>query len=85
MRDLAVLLLMAGVLLVVHAVYEERARIDRGNPKVVYKFIPRDIYYDQFFERKYDAYIKDLEIEGAAAEPPLPIEAVEPPAPYARS
>lgn len=84
MRDLAVLLLMAGVLLVVHAAYEERARIDRGNPKVVYKFIPRDIYYDQFFERKYDAYLKDLEVKEGRAEPPLPIEGVEPPSPYSR-
>ena len=59
MRDLAVLLLMAGVLLVVHAVYEERARVEKANPNVVYKFIPRDIYYDQFFSNKLDDFLKD--------------------------
>ena len=59
MKDLAVLLLMAGALLVVHAVYEERSRVEKANPHVVYKFIPRDIYYDQFFSNKLDAFLKD--------------------------
>lgn len=71
MKDLAVMLLMAGILLVVHAVYEEKARVARENPRIEYRFIPRDIYHDQFFTDKLAAYTKDLEFGSARDKEPL--------------
>lgn len=63
------LLLMAGTLLVVHAVYEERARVQKANPKIVYKFIPRDIYYDQFFSNKLEDFLRDEAPEASSVRP----------------
>lgn len=56
-RDLAWLLLLAGFFMVFVSLYNETLRVI---PKVEYKFLPRDVYYDQFFTNQYQAAYKPL-------------------------
>ncbi len=60
MKDLAMILFLAGVLLIIHSIYEEKNRLLKEIPKTDYKFIPRNIYFDQFFVDQQAVYNKDL-------------------------
>lgn len=57
LRDAAWLTLLSGFFLVFMSLYNETLKVI---PKVEYKFIPRDIYYDQFFTDQYTAAYKPL-------------------------
>ena len=50
MRDVGIVLFVAGVFLLVHSVYTERIRELQRNPRVEYRFVPRDPLTDVFFE-----------------------------------
>jgi hypothetical protein len=56
MKDFAIFLLILGIFLVVHAVYAEKYKRLAETPPVQYKFLPRDVYYDQFFTDQNSAY-----------------------------
>lgn len=56
-RDMAWLTVLSGFFLVFCSIYNETLRVI---PKVQYKFIPRDVYYDQFFTDQYNAAYKPL-------------------------
>ena len=60
MKEFAVFLFIIGAFMVVHSVYSERFNELMESPRIEYKFLPRDIYYDQFFSDKYKNYYQDL-------------------------
>jgi hypothetical protein len=60
MKEFAVFLFIVGAFMIVHSVYNERFNQILENPRVEYKFLPRDVYYDQFFTDKFKVYYKDL-------------------------
>jgi hypothetical protein len=60
MRDLAIVLFVVGVLLVLHSVYTEKMKELAAQPKVEYRYIPRDVYYDSFFNESNMGQFKHL-------------------------
>ena len=63
MNSFLLLALFAGILMVVHGVYEEKYQKLRKKKKVVYKFIPRSSYDEMVhasnFGSKFDTVWRD--------------------------
>lgn len=64
MKDFALFVMIIGLFLIIHAIYAEKLKIIQQMPHVQHKFLPRDVYYDQFFTNQYSAYNKAMFEEG---------------------
>ena len=60
MKDFAIFLLIVGIFFVVQSVYAEKYKQLFATPRIKYKFLPRNVYYDQFFTNQYAAYNHDM-------------------------
>lgn len=60
MKDFAIFILIIGIFFVVQSMYAEKYKLNVSTPDVQYKFLPRDVYYDQFFTNQYAAYNKAM-------------------------
>ena len=60
MKDFAIFLLVIGVFFIIQSIYAEKYKLLKNTPNIQYKFLPRDVYYDQFFTDQYSAYNKDM-------------------------
>lgn len=68
MKDFALFIMIVGMFFVIHAIYSEKLKVVQQKPEIKHKFLPRDVYYDQFFTNQYSAYNKAMFEEDWAPE-----------------
>lgn len=66
MQSLVVLLLFAGMVMVMHGIYEERLIIAKKDVKIEYRFVPRTYYEEQLSGNDLSPSIKTLFTAGSA-------------------
>lgn len=66
MQSVVVVLLIVGLVLVMHGVYEERIAVATKNVKIEYRFIPRTYYEEQLDGNDLSPSIKTMFTAGSA-------------------
>lgn len=66
MQSLVILMLILGIVLVMHGVYEERLAVASRDVKIEYRFVPRTYYEEQLAGNDLSPSIKTLFTSGSA-------------------
>jgi hypothetical protein len=63
MNLFVVILIVLGVFLIIHGIYEERYQELKQAVKVEYRFVPRSYYDEQLFDSQFDDKMGSLNTE----------------------